>query len=153
MAFLGVFNHLDSYTISLVSLRSFRGPLFCNWSGTFFAVSFSRPALVEYDESYSSNYTYVLTDVLGSSSIWTCRIFNFEYRIFVDVFHRQAWKNQNKYSKLKIDMSNLMNYKGHQNNMGFFFIYPTKQSFSNLSYSPPYSFSHSESLLGFLFLP
>ena len=41
-------NHLDSYTISLESFRSFRGPLFCkpvNWSGFFFAASYSKPAL------------------------------------------------------------------------------------------------------------
>ena len=42
-------NHLDSNTIGLESFRSFRGPLFhkpvLNWSGTFFAVSYSEPAL------------------------------------------------------------------------------------------------------------
>ena len=42
-------NHLDSYTISLESFRSFRGPLFrkpVTGQELFFAVSYSKPALV-----------------------------------------------------------------------------------------------------------
>ena len=42
-------NHLDSYTISLKSFRSFRGPLFrkpVTGQELFFAVSYSKPALV-----------------------------------------------------------------------------------------------------------
>ena len=41
-------NHLDSYTISLESFRSFRGPLFrkpVTGQELFFAVSYSKPAL------------------------------------------------------------------------------------------------------------
>ena len=43
-------NHLDSYTISLESFRSFRGPLFCKrvtGQKLFFAVSYSKLALAE----------------------------------------------------------------------------------------------------------
>ena len=42
-------NHLDSYTISLESFRIFRVPLFrkpVTGQGLFFAVSYSKPALV-----------------------------------------------------------------------------------------------------------
>ena len=42
-------NHLDSYAISLESFRSFRGPLFrkpVTGQELFFAVSYSKPALV-----------------------------------------------------------------------------------------------------------
>ena len=42
-------NHLDSYTISLESFRSFKGPLFrkpITGQELFFAVSHSKPALV-----------------------------------------------------------------------------------------------------------
>ena len=41
-------NHLDSYTISLESFRSFRGPLFrkpVNGQELFLAVSYSKPTL------------------------------------------------------------------------------------------------------------
>ena len=41
-------NHLESYTISLESFRSFRGPLFCKpvtSQELFFAVSYRKPAL------------------------------------------------------------------------------------------------------------
>ena len=42
-------NHLDSYTVSLESFRSFRGPLFRKpvaGQELFFAASYSKPALV-----------------------------------------------------------------------------------------------------------
>ena len=42
-------NHLDSYTISLESFRSFRSPLFCKpltGQELFLAVSYSKPALM-----------------------------------------------------------------------------------------------------------
>ena len=46
---------------------------------------------------------YFLINVFGSSSIWTCRILNFEYRIFVVVFCRQAqWKKARQIFKIRL---------------------------------------------------
>ena len=44
----------------------------------------------------------LLSYVLGSSSIWKCRILNFEYRIFVVVFYMQAqWKKSKQIFKIQ----------------------------------------------------
>ena len=48
-----------------------------------------------YYNSVASLY-HSMTNVLGSSSIWTCRILNFAFRIFVVVFYRQVQLKKSK---------------------------------------------------------
>ena len=60
-------NHLDSYTISLKSFRSFRGPLFrkpVTGQELFFAVSYSKPALV-FTFLYGNPGSKIAIDVKG----------------------------------------------------------------------------------------
>ena len=48
------------------------------------------------------NNTLFTPFVLGSSSIWTCWILNFEYQIFVVVYYRQAqWKKSKQIYKIR----------------------------------------------------
>ena len=53
-------NHLDSY---IISLESFRSPILqtSNWSGNFFAVSYSKPALIV----HLKKMKYQLDQIIG----------------------------------------------------------------------------------------
>jgi hypothetical protein len=71
-------NHLDSYTISLESFRSFRGPLFCKpvtGQKLFFAVSYSKPTLEI--ENYHTYYTTLSNLDLCLTCFLICVIFLF----------------------------------------------------------------------------
>ena len=56
---------------------------------------------------------YFSINVFGSSSIWTCRILNFEYRNFL-LFSagKRSGKKQDKFSKF--DFSKSMSYQGQK---------------------------------------
>ena len=56
-------NNLDSFKISLESLRSFRGPLLLKPATDkelFFVVSYNKPALDMYQENFISLYRYAV---------------------------------------------------------------------------------------------
>ena len=67
------------------------------WQKLFYGLLPKREQMFSTKDQFGQHNGFVLSgsakfvfNVLSSSSIWTCRILNFEYRIFVVVLYRQA---------------------------------------------------------------
>ena len=78
------------------------------------ALNESLESLIQVCPKYTmgSILQYKNSNVLGSSSIWTCRILNTYYYLLLFSSGRRSWKIQNKYSKF--DASKSMSHQGHK---------------------------------------